>query len=138
MNLYDDPGQQPVELGASIFIQLNHILWGAAKEFNLPLLPLGDEDDELLGIWDGDRFVHQQDSSQWSWWNLAKLFWKYGFAPYRAQKLMQSTVALFLKLYEPPNFPFRSLTTASYKLNLTYYTALTGEQFLAQNNVGFF
>ena len=50
---------------------------------------------------------------------------------------MKGTVAQFLKLYEAPNFPFRSLTTASYELNLTYVTALTGDQFLAENNVSY-
>lgn len=131
---YDDPSI-PVELGASIFIQLNHILWDAAHEFNLSLRIPGPDEDELLAIWDGEGFVFQQDSSQYDWWNLAKLFWKYGLAPYRAQKLMKGTVAQFLKLYEAPNFPFRSLTTASYELNLTYFTALTGDQYLAQNNI---
>lgn len=133
---YDDP-TIPVELGASIFIQLNHILWDAVQQFNLSLRVPGPDEDELLAIWDGEGFVYQQDSSQYDWWNLVKLFWKYGLAPYRAQKLMKGTVAQFLKLYEAPNFPFRSLTTASYELNLTYVTALTGDQFLAENNVSY-
>ncbi|KAL8330270.1 hypothetical protein RB593_001334 [Gaeumannomyces tritici] len=134
VDAYGDPSI-PVELGASIFIQLNHILWDAAHEFNLSLRIPGPDEDELLGIWDGEGFVFQQDSSQYDWWNLIKLMWRYGIAPYRAQKLMQGTVAQFLKLYEAPSFPFRSLTTASYELNLTYFTGLTGEQFLAQSNI---
>lgn len=135
VNAYDDP-KYPVELGASIFIELNHIVYGAASRFNMSLVTPGPEEDEHLVIWDGTRFRHESKDSQWDWWKLAKLFWKYGQAPYRAQKLMKATVAQFLKLYEAPHFPFRSLTTTAYELGLTKITGLTGEQFLEENNIG--
>lgn len=133
---FDDPNQ-PVELGASIFVEVNAILWNAASEFSLPLIPAGGNDDDggLLGIWDGDKFVYTQDDRSYGWWNLVKLFWKYGTAPYRANKLMQATISRFLSLYEPPYFPFRSLTTRAYELELTYVTSQTGAQFLEANKV---
>ncbi|KAL1900489.1 hypothetical protein Sste5346_002210 [Sporothrix stenoceras] len=133
---YDDPNQ-PVELGASIFVEVNAILWNAASEFSLPLIPAGGNDDDggLLGIWDGDRFVYTQDDRSYGWWNLVKLFWNYGSAPYRANKLMQATIRRFLSLYEAPYFPFRSLTTRAYELELTYVTSQTGAQFLEANKV---
>ncbi len=65
------------------------------------------------------KFVYQLDNSSSSWWNYAKLFWKYGTAPYRTQKLMQAVIAKFLNLYKAPYFPFRSLTTRAYELELT-------------------
>ncbi len=125
----------PVELGASIFIKLNHILWNATRDFNLTLEDPDLDEAGILAVWDGDKFVYQQDYTSWSWWNFAKLFWKYGMAPYRTQKLMRTTIAKFLELYEAPFFPFRSLTTRAFELGLTYTTGLTGEQFLAQNKV---
>lgn len=48
---------------------------------------------------------------------------------------MQRTVATFLKLYEAPYFPFRSLSTRAYELDLAKATGVTGQQFLADNGI---
>ena len=129
---------QPVELGASIFVPINEILWNATSNFGLPLQPAAGNDDAaaLLGIWDGDRFVYMQDDRTSGWWNLVRLVWTYGTAPYRANKLMQATIQRFLELYKAPYFPFRSLTTRAYELELTYVTSQTGQQFLDAGGVG--
>jgi prenylcysteine oxidase / farnesylcysteine lyase len=127
---------EPVELGASIFVEVNRILRDAANEFGLHAQShesSGDE-PEILGIWNGEKFVFTQKGEA-SWFDLAKLFWKYGLAPMRTQRLMRTTVAKFLKLYEPPFFPFRSLSDRALDLDLTPVTAVTGEQFLTANNV---
>jgi len=110
-------------------------MWNATKRFNLTVQAPDVGESGVLGVWDGDKFVYTQDYQSWSWWNLAKLFWKYGLAPYRTQKLMRATIAKFLSLYEAPYFPFRSLTTRAYELELTYVTGQTGLQFLAVNKV---
>ncbi|CAK7270022.1 hypothetical protein SEPCBS119000_003871 [Sporothrix epigloea] len=129
---------QPVELGASIFVPINEILWTAAADFGLPLLPAGGNDDDggLLGIWDGDRFVYTQDDRTPGWWNLVRLVWTYGTAPYRANKLMQATIQRFLELYRAPYFPFRSLTMRANELELTFVTGQTGQQYLDAGGVG--
>ncbi|KAF9872835.1 prenylcysteine oxidase [Colletotrichum karsti] len=132
---YGNPLEQ-VELGASIFIEANHILFNASQRFGLPLKEPESGTDGFLGIWDGEQFVYTQDDNSWEWWNLAKLFWKYGLAPYKAQKLVQSTVATFLQLYEAPHFPFRSLTQRAFELDLLKATSVTGDQFLANNEIG--
>jgi len=49
--------------------------------------------------------------------------------------LMKATVGKFLKLYEAPFFPFRSLSDRALDLDLTSATSMTGEQLLAENNV---
>lgn len=131
---YNNP-LEPVELGASIFIEANHIMYNASLNFGLPLKEPESGSDGFLGIWDGEKFVFTQDDSSWEWWNLAKLFWKYGTAPYKAQKLVQSTVSTFLQLYEKPHFPFRSLTQRVFELDLLKATSVTGEQFLVNNDV---
>lgn len=132
-----DSLHSPVELGASIFVKVNHILWNATDDFNLSRINPGVDEKGLLGIWDGDSFVYTQDSESWGWWSLAKLFWKYGTAPYYVNNLVQQTVWTFLKLYEKPYFPFRSLTTRAFELDLVKVTGVTGTQFLAANKVCF-
>ncbi|OTA54505.1 prenylcysteine oxidase [Hypoxylon sp. EC38] len=134
VNVYDDP-INPVELGASIFVEINHILYNATKQFNLSLTDPGSDEKGLLGIWDGKRFVYTQDSESWGWWNLVKLFWKYGTAPYYTHRLVQDTVGTFLKLYDAPYFPFRSLSTKSFELGLVRITGVTGQQFLAEHKL---
>lgn len=48
---------------------------------------------------------------------------------------MQRTVATFLKLYEEPHFPFRSLSIRAFELGLAKVTGVTGQQFLADNGI---
>lgn len=125
-----------VELGASIFIKKNHILYESVDAFNLkPRDPeLGA--DPKLGIWDGTEFVFQMNDKDSFWWIAFKIIRKYGIlAPRRTQNLMQSTIAKFLKLYEEPYFPFKSLTQRTHELELVQTTGVTGEQFLKANNV---
>ncbi|KAI4736326.1 putative prenylcysteine lyase [Aureobasidium sp. EXF-12298] len=136
VGVYGDE-QNPVELGASIFVEVNHNLVDAAKEFNLSTSGIRELSTEgpVLGIWNGRDFVYMQ-SSGGSWWDSAKLFWKYGLAPLKTVKLMKATVAKFLKMYEEPYFPWKSLSQVAYELGLTAVTASTGEQFLDQNGIG--
>ncbi|GAP85082.1 putative prenylcysteine oxidase [Rosellinia necatrix] len=134
VNVYDDP-VEPIELGASIFVDVNYILSNATRDFGLTAKDPGSDEGGLLGIWDGDAFTYTQDSNSWDWVNLARLFWKYGTAPYYTHRLVQNTVATFLKLYEEPFFPFRSLSTRAFQLDLVKITGMTGRQFLAANKL---
>ena len=71
-----------------------------------------------------------------SWWrDAARLWWRYGMSPYRALNLVKGVVGKFLRLYEEPLFPFRSLTERVSELELENILAVTGEQFLEQNKV---
>ncbi|KUJ14755.1 Prenylcysteine oxidase [Mollisia scopiformis] len=136
INAYGNP-LEPVELGASIFVEVNTILKNSSEAFGLrPREQTEGDEKELLGIWNGKEFVFQQQDSGWYYWDIAKLLWKYGLAPIRTQRLMQSTVGKFRKLYEFPFFPFRSLSDRVFDLGLTEVTALTGEQLLKDNNIG--
>ncbi|TGO35893.1 hypothetical protein BHYA_0142g00090 [Botrytis hyacinthi] len=126
---------EPVELGASIFVDVNAILKNASREFDLHAKSSNTEVAEILGIWDGVEFVYTQKDSDWRYWDIAKMFWKYGFAPLKTQRLMKTVVGKFLQLYEAPYFPFRSLTERIEELDLKTVASVTGEQFLAQNNI---
>ncbi|QDS77868.1 hypothetical protein FKW77_000240 [Venturia effusa] len=134
----------PVELGASIFVKMNHILYNASEVFKLSRIRLGEAggDDEepqsgpVLGVFDGDIFVFTQDAGT-SWWKeLAKLWWRYGLAPLRARNLMKEVTGRFEKMYKAPYFPFASLTDTLYNLGLLQVTNMTGAQFLKERSVG--
>lgn len=132
VNAYNNP-LLPVELGASIFVEVNAILKNATEQFGLRREESFTEKPEVLGIWNGNEFVYTQKGD--SWWSFAKLFWKYGLAPYRTQKLMKGIVGKFQKLYQAPFFPFRSLSDRALDLELIPITGVTGEQLLKANNV---
>lgn len=134
-DVFDDAAH-PVELGASIFVTVNHILYNATKHFNLALGEMAmSEAGDITVIWDGDRIVYQSvEGSSW-WVEAGKLWWRYGLAPYRALKLVKRVVGVFLNLYDEPYFPFRSFTRRVFELGLEKVTSVTGQQFLAENRV---
>ncbi|KAI4094153.1 MAG: hypothetical protein LQ344_002407 [Seirophora lacunosa] len=138
VNAYDDP-DYPVELGGSIFVQVNHNLVNAAREFGLSINSLqasGKLDTpEVLGVWDGEEFVFTQSDASNRYWNIAKLLWKYGYSPIRTQTLMKKTVGSFLKMYQPPYFPFKSLSKTASELGILGATAVTGEQYLESSGI---
>ncbi|VUC35529.1 unnamed protein product [Clonostachys rosea] len=134
VNAYDSPAV-PVELGASIFVNVNHIMYNATRDFNLSVNDLEATlaGGDITAIWDGKTFVYESVSGQSWWWDAAKMWWKYGTSPYYAIKMVNRVVGSFLRLYEKPYFPFRSLTQRVYELDLASITSITGEQFLRQN-----
>ena len=139
VDVLDDPAY-PVELGASIFVRVNEILYNASQAFGLPLGDAlsegGTDSDYDFGIWDGKSFVYRQPTAGPGWWDMAKLFWRYGLAPVRTQRLMHSTISSFLQMYQEPLFPFTSLTEASEQVGLHDFTSSTGSQTLKKNGIG--
>ncbi|CAG7921712.1 unnamed protein product [Penicillium olsonii] len=137
VNAFDDPAY-PIELGASIFVQVNYNLVNASRDLGLNVYSADHarpkESDDSIGIWDGSQFVFSL-SNDYSWWNIGRLFWRYGMAPLRTKKLVKSTVGRFLRLYQKPFFPFSSLSDAAAAANLLDSTASSGEQFLHANDV---
>jgi len=133
---------QPVELGASIFVSVNHNLVHAINTFNLSTTDDdedGDDGRQVLGIWNGKEFVYTQDlvAGRWkSWWNTAKLFYRYGLMePYRTRNAVQETVRRFLQMYKDPIFPFRSLTDAVSAVDLASVVGVTGAEHLKKAGV---
>ncbi|CEL07451.1 hypothetical protein ASPCAL10608 [Aspergillus calidoustus] len=138
VNVFDNPAY-PIELGASIFVEVNYNLVNASKDLGLGVKSAGyerpHETAEVLGVWDGKEFVFVMEESS-SWWNIAKLIWRYGLAPVRTQNLMKSTVNKFLQLYNEPMFPFQSLTAAAASVGLLDATSTPGATFLTKNSIG--
>ncbi len=138
VNALDDP-RYPAELGASIFASVNHILVDAVVDLDLQTLEAGAERPSKskyeIGIWDGEEFVYKSMNDDLGFLNMVKLFWRYGLAPLKTQSLMKSTVARFLKMYDEPEFPWKSLTDVATRVGLLGTTASTGWQFLKKNGV---
>lgn len=86
-----------------------------------------------LGVWNGEEFVFVMDGE--GWWDLAKLVWKYGYAPIKTNRLMEATVGKFMRMYDEPLFPWKSLNDAVEEVGLLPTTGVTGEQFLKDQGV---
>ncbi|CAG8954957.1 hypothetical protein HYFRA_00008646 [Hymenoscyphus fraxineus] len=135
VNAYDNH-LEPVELGGSIFVEVNEILKNATAKFGLSTEgAITQEFEDIVGIWNGEKFVYTMKDSDSQWWDIAKLVWKYGFAPLKTQRLMQTVVGKFKQIYTAPFFPFRSLSERAQDLDLLSATSLTGEQFLEKNGI---
>ncbi|KAJ5835119.1 Prenylcysteine oxidase [Penicillium robsamsonii] len=137
VNVFDNPAY-PIELGASIFVQINYNLVNASRDLGLTVNSADHarprETDESIGIWDGNQFVFTMKNS-YDWWNIGRLFWRYGLAPLRTQNLVKNVVGRFLRLYEEPLFPFSSLTKAAIAAELINATAASGNVFLQANSI---
>ena len=136
VNAYND-SSIPVELGASIFVEVNSILVDAVKEFNLsttPLIPETPVPGAALAIWDGEELVLTQEGTN-IWFDNAKLLWKYGLVPIKTMRLVKSVIGKFLKMYDEPAFPFESLSQVAQDVGLLAVTSATGEQYLEENSI---
>lgn len=142
VNAFNDPAF-PVELGGSIFVKVNQILYNATRDFGLDISSRGlrgrNGSDYDLGVWNGKEFVFKQSSSDSRWrgyWDIAKLLWKYGLAPIRTRSLTQTMLGKFLRFYDEPLFPFASLTSVIEETGLLEDISLTGSALLEANGAG--
>jgi prenylcysteine oxidase / farnesylcysteine lyase len=93
-----------------------------------------------LGVWDGEGFVFVQRAAPdgqglVGWWDLVRLIWRYGVAPYRAKRLVDEVIGRFLGMYDKSVLPFADLTEAADQLELLEVSGLTGEQFLRSRGI---
>jgi prenylcysteine oxidase/farnesylcysteine lyase len=138
VDVFGDPSM-PVELGASIFVEVNRNLMEAARKSGLRVADAGrqllNEAKYGLGVWDGSRFVFLQENGRFRWWNILRLIWRYGWSPLRTRSLMKSTMAKFLKMYKWPYFPWKSLSSVTMSSGLIEATWATGSEFLKANSI---
>ncbi|KAL0950719.1 hypothetical protein HGRIS_007495 [Hohenbuehelia grisea] len=93
---YNDRSLQPLELGASLFVEINKNLWRASEEFNLTRRPFR-EDQPVLGIWDGSEVLLALEGNEQ---DGAKVVGRYGLASIqKADGLITAVVDKFLTLY---------------------------------------
>ncbi|KAK0523988.1 hypothetical protein OC842_005969 [Tilletia horrida] len=153
------PEYAPIELGASIFVSANRNMARAAKLFGLNTTQGGiglDDDDSGVGtsIWDGQQFVYE--GLDGSWWNSARMIWRYGYSPLTMRNLISDLVGTFTTLYDPiflhrpktnpskgqkqyptiSGFPWRSIETLARKLKFDDLTGQTAEAWFTTKGVG--
>ncbi|CAG8607994.1 13357_t:CDS:2, partial [Acaulospora morrowiae] len=120
----------PFELGASIFIDRNYHMFNAAKRFGLELVKYGEEyPGSRSAIWDGEGFVFEQSSS--SYWDRAKIIWKYGWAPVKVQRMVNSIVEKYLKGYEFSE-PFHSIDSEIKRLHLDVEVQFNAQYYFSE------
>jgi len=137
---FNDSMQPAIELGASIFVAVNHNLVSAVQELNLSrsvsstLEPL-PHDPPALGIYDGTNTILQLEGGG-GWRDTLRMAWKYGLAPLKTISLTERTVDKFLKMYSAPFFPFASITDTVHELELADATGVTGSSWLHRWGIG--
>jgi len=128
-----DAGQQKdhfVEVGASIFVKVNHHLVDAAKELGLKTKPL---DNELVAICDGKRFVFEE--SQWKFWSILKGLRRWSLSPIKLQQLLKKTVGDLLECYKSPE-TFDSIADFARRFNLQKAATVRSSDFLRDAGIG--
>ncbi|KAI0252652.1 FAD/NAD(P)-binding domain-containing protein [Lactifluus subvellereus] len=134
---YNDTTYEPVELGASIFVDVNKNMQRAVGEFNLSLYGFEDEDG-AMGIWDGEQFLYTETTT-WplsSWFNTVKFILRYGYSsPKRMRDLVRSMTDKFVTLYEPDAPTWSSIESLNDALNWTVLTSQTGAEYFQSNGV---
>ncbi|KAF9571756.1 hypothetical protein EC968_000202 [Mortierella alpina] len=128
-----DQGQHKdkfVEMGASIFVKVNHHLVDASKEFGLKTKPL---DNELVAIWDGKQFVFEE--SQWKFWSILKGLRRWSLAPIKLHRLLKKTVGDLLEFYKSPE-AFDSIADFARRFSLQKAAAVRSNDFLRDAGIG--
>ncbi|EKM53071.1 uncharacterized protein PHACADRAFT_259228 [Phanerochaete carnosa HHB-10118-sp] len=131
---YENPELQPIELGASIFVEANLNLWRATEEFGLYRSDW-DEGEDTTGLWDGSQFVI---TTSGGWWDAVKVVWRYGFfAVSRTKALVQSMITDISNLYgqDMGSKPFTNITTLATELNWTDAVGQTTTEFFDEKGI---
>ncbi|KAG0375231.1 hypothetical protein BGX24_009390, partial [Mortierella sp. AD032] len=121
--------QLAVEVGASIFVKVNHHLVDSAKDFGLKIKKL---DDELLAIWDGDEFVFTESS--WKILSILKGLARWGYAPIKLQRLLKSTLDGLLRFYTSPE-SYTSMLEFATAHDLHKEASVLTDQYLESNGI---
>ncbi|KAI0307538.1 FAD/NAD-P-binding domain-containing protein [Multifurca ochricompacta] len=135
---YNNTAYEPVELGASIFVDINKNLRRATNEFNLSLHGFEDEEGDM-GIWDGEQFLYTRKRVTepiGSWLDNLKVLWRYGYhSPKIMQKLVQSMTDKYVKIYESDASTWTSIEDLSDVLGLTDMISQTGAEYFQSHGV---
>ncbi|KAF9433421.1 hypothetical protein BGZ76_009479 [Entomortierella beljakovae] len=118
-----------IEVGASIFVKVNHNLVNAAKEFGLKTKPL---DDEKLAIWDGKEFVFEE--SQWWIMSVFTGLKRWGLAPIKMQRLLKKTINDLLESYHSTE-TFHSISDFAQSFKLDGVASFLSHNFLEDNGI---
>ncbi|EST09280.1 Prenylcysteine lyase [Kalmanozyma brasiliensis GHG001] len=148
---YTNTSYDPIELGASIFADVNYNLRRAVQDFKLDTgahTGVGGE----TGIWDGQQFLFTGD--QGSWWTSARFFLRYGYGAVTTQGLVARQLGWFSGLYRAPflhsreregekerketvsGYPWSTVGELAEAVNASSLVGQTGMAFLKDHRVG--
>ncbi|CAB4426785.1 unnamed protein product [Rhizophagus irregularis] len=120
----------PIELGASIFVDVNYHIVENSKKFGLEFINYGEEmEDSKTGIWNGEEFVFEQSSNPY--WDTLRILWKYGLAPKKVQNLVKEIVGKFLEEYKFDE-PYTSIDSESERLQLNKELKFTAQYYFSE------
>ncbi|KAF9182864.1 hypothetical protein BGZ51_004379 [Haplosporangium sp. Z 767] len=127
-----NPGEKDefVEVGASIFVKVNHNLNDAVKEFGLKTKPL---DNELAAIWNGKEFIFEE--SQWRFWSVLKGLRRWGLAPLKLQRLLKKSLSNMLQSYKSVE-SFDSIAAFAKRFQLEKAASVFSDIYLEENGIG--
>ncbi|KAN0138475.1 Prenylcysteine lyase domain containing protein [Lactarius tabidus] len=135
---YNNTAYEPVELGASIFVDVNKNLQRATREFDLPRYGFEDQDG-ALGIWDGEQFLYTAGSNTGlvgSWLDNIKFLWRYGYhSAKKTQELVRSMLGAFVTLYKLDAPQWSSIEQLGKTLNWTEMVSLTASEYFLNHGV---
>ncbi|KAF8926057.1 hypothetical protein BGZ47_002919 [Haplosporangium gracile] len=118
-----------IEVGASVFVKVNHHLADSTKEFGLKVKKL---DNELLAIWNGDEFLFVESS--WKFWSILKGLVRWGIAPIKLNRLLKSTVDSLLQFYSSPE-SYTSIHEFSTAHNLHTEASILTHEYLESKGI---
>ncbi|KXS21475.1 FAD/NAD(P)-binding domain-containing protein [Gonapodya prolifera JEL478] len=126
--------ERVLELGASIFLTSNRIMYESALAFSFPFVE--ESEGSTLGLWDGAQFAFQTTGK--GWWDTIRGAWRYGTSPLRASKASQEAATKFFRSYQqgPKGGPFRGLEQWLAVQELLEYITVSGKAFLGSQGVG--
>ncbi|KAH9823913.1 Prenylcysteine lyase-domain-containing protein [Melampsora americana] len=130
---FDSELFEPIESGASIFVKSNLNLNKAIKHFKLKLKTFDENDGGNLGIWDGTEFDFRETGQ--SWLDTAKMFWRYGRAPYQLNRIKDEMLDRYKVIYASEfttKGPYRNLSAWAEASQLAGLLPISGSKKLIE------
>ncbi|KAI0683527.1 Prenylcysteine lyase-domain-containing protein [Earliella scabrosa] len=134
---YNDPTLEPVELGGSVFVSANKNMWRAVDEYGFERMKF-ENDEDVMGIWDGEKFVLTVGGDKFysDWITKLKILWRYGYnAPQRTQALVDKMISSILRMYDSAPPVFNSITSLATLLGWTEVADKTSLEYLRSQEV---
>ncbi|CCH45687.1 Prenylcysteine oxidase 1 [Wickerhamomyces ciferrii] len=137
---YDNSTDLPIELGASVFVNANKILFNAVEQFGLETqsFSIHEQYPDIfkgsIGIWNGTDFVYKTKGEEGVLFGTIKFLWKYGLSPIRSYLLVRDIVKKFINDYYRDGFPF-TLNEIVQKSGFDEFTNTDGESFLISKSI---
>lgn len=132
VHIKGDPSLGFMELGASIYVDVNYNLMNATERFGLAR-EKSDADAPTargLGIWDGSKFLYEETGNDY--WDLLKVLWRYGYTPIQFRNHLRPIIDTFAQgTYKDKDaVPFYDVPSALKQMGLERLVNETASEYL--------